>query len=49
MTNLKLKKILLLTMQINDANQVTMKVSMRKLVNLNLFANVGIHILLVYQ
>jgi len=57
MTNLKLKKLLLLTMQINDANQVTMKVSMRKLVNLNLFANVSIYIyilhsmyiLLVYQ
>jgi len=48
-TNLKLKKLLLFTMEINDANQITMKVSMKKLVNLNLFANVGIHLLLMYQ
>ncbi|XP_015368716.1 PREDICTED: uncharacterized protein LOC107165134 [Diuraphis noxia] len=40
MRNLKLKKLLLLTMKINDANQRTMKVSMRKIVNLNLFVNV---------
>ncbi|XP_015368728.1 PREDICTED: uncharacterized protein LOC107165144 isoform X1 [Diuraphis noxia] len=38
--DLKLKKLLLFTMQINDANHVRMKVSTKKIVNLQLFASV---------
>jgi len=43
--DLKFKKLLLLTMQINDANQITMKVSTKKVVNLQLFASVRINLL----
>lgn len=46
MINLKFKKLFLFTMQINDANQKTMKVSMQKIANLLLFSYVSIHILL---
>lgn len=38
--NSKLKKILLLTMQINNANQLMIRASPNKIVNLQLFANV---------
>ncbi|XP_022176583.1 uncharacterized protein LOC111037989 [Myzus persicae] len=38
--DLKFKRLLLLTMRINDANQITMKASTKKIVNLQLFANV---------
>ncbi|XP_026806808.1 uncharacterized protein LOC113549619 [Rhopalosiphum maidis] len=38
--NLIFKKRLLLTMQINDANRISMKASTKKIVNLQLFANV---------
>lgn len=38
--DLKLKKLLLLTMQINNANQLTIKASPNKIINIQLFANV---------
>lgn len=43
--DLKFKKILLLTMRINDANQITTKASMIKIVNLQPFANVSFNLL----
>jgi len=43
--DLKFKKLLLLTMQMNDANQIIMKASMKKIINLQLFASVGINLL----
>jgi len=46
MINLKFKKLILLTMQINDANRKTMTFSTNKIVNLHLFAHVRIHTLL---
>ncbi|KAE9526205.1 hypothetical protein AGLY_013836 [Aphis glycines] len=39
--DLKFKKLLLLTMQMNKANEIMMKVSMKKIINLQLFASVG--------
>jgi hypothetical protein len=47
--NLIFKKLLLLTMQINDANRIIMKVSAKKIVNLQLFANVNINLLSVHN
>ncbi|XP_003243840.3 uncharacterized protein LOC100573389 [Acyrthosiphon pisum] len=38
--DLKFKKLLLLTMQINDANYITIKASTKTIVNLPIFANV---------
>lgn len=43
--NLKFKKLLLLTMQMNKANEIMMKASMKKIINLQLFASVGINLL----
>jgi len=40
--NLIFKKLLLLTMQMNNANQITMKATTNKIVNLQLFSNVNI-------
>jgi hypothetical protein len=42
--DLKFKKLLLLTMQINEANEIMMKASTKKIVNLQLFANVGVNL-----
>jgi len=41
--NLKFKKLLLLAMQMNDANQMMLKASPKKIINLQLFANVSIY------
>ncbi|KAL5243499.1 hypothetical protein ACI65C_010909 [Semiaphis heraclei] len=38
--DLKFKKLLLLTMRINNANQIIMKASTKKIINLQLFGNV---------
>lgn len=43
--DLKFKKLLLLTMQMNKANEIMMKASMKKIINLQLFASVGINVL----
>lgn len=43
--DLKFKKLVLLNMQINDANQIAMKVSTKKIVNLQLFASVSTNLL----
>jgi len=43
MMDLKFKKLVLLTMRVNDANQIKMKASIKKIVNLELFANVFIY------
>jgi len=40
--DLKFKKLLLLAMRINDANKLTLKMSPKKVVNLQLYANVFI-------
>jgi len=41
--NLKFKKLLLLSMQMNDANQMLIKASPKKIINLQLFASVHIY------
>jgi len=41
--DVKFKKLLLLAMRMNDANQIVLKVSPKKIINLQLFANVPIH------
>ncbi|CAH1736833.1 unnamed protein product [Aphis gossypii] len=38
--DLKFKKLLLLTMQMNDANRMVIKASPRKIINLQLFASI---------
>ncbi|CAH1736831.1 unnamed protein product [Aphis gossypii] len=38
--NLKFKKLLLLTMQMNDANRMGIKASPKKIINLQLFASI---------
>jgi hypothetical protein len=40
--DLKFKKLLLLTMRMNDANNLMIKVSPKKVVNLQMFTNVFI-------
>jgi len=45
--DLKFKKLLLLAMQMNKANEIMMKASMKKIINFQLFASVGI-IVLIY-
>lgn len=44
--NLKFKKLLLLTMRMNDAcNKLALKASSKKIINLHLFTSVPIHLL----
>ncbi|XP_026805373.1 odorant receptor 2a-like [Rhopalosiphum maidis] len=38
--NLKFKKLLLFTLRMNDANQMVIKASPKKIINLQLFANI---------
>lgn len=38
--DLKLKRLLLFTMQMNNTNQLKLKASPKKIINLQLFANV---------
>jgi len=40
MMDLKFKKLLLLAMRMNDANQIVIKASPKKIINLQLFVNV---------
>lgn len=42
MADLKYKKLLLLAMQMNDANKLTLKITQKKVINLHLFINVFI-------
>lgn len=43
--DLQFKKVLLLAMRLNDANQVVIKSTPRKIVNLQLFASVMLNLL----
>jgi len=40
--DLKFKKLLLLAMQMNDANKLTLKITPKRIVNLHFFINVSI-------
>lgn len=47
--NLKFKKLVLLAMQMNDTNQLVLKCSPKKIINLQLFANVNNYYILNYN